>query len=67
MRHRDIVFLGVRQLFLSTHTPLTYRCQDLELRVERGDVSFEANLVVAFTSGTMCDDCAVVLFGIFDG
>ena len=26
VRHGDVVLLGVRQLFLSAHTPLTYWC-----------------------------------------
>ena len=61
------MFLGIGKLFLSAHTPLTYWCQDFEFRVECGDVSFEANLVVAFASGAVCDDRAIVFFGIFDG
>lgn len=62
-----MVLLGVRQLFLSAHTPLTHWCQNLELRVERSDVGLETNLVVAFASGAVCNDGAVVFFGIFDG
>ena len=62
-----MVLLGVGKFFLSAHTPLTYWCQDFEFRIERGDVGFEANLVVTLAGGTVSDDRAIVFFGILDG
>src|SRR5262249_45006515 len=53
--HRDVVFLGVPNLFVARHAPLAHGRDDLELGRQGMDGYVEADLVVAFAGAAVGD------------
>src|SRR5690625_562721 len=61
--YRNTVFVSISNFLFPAHSPFTYRRDDFEFRIQRGDVALKPDLIISLSGTAVRDHLTAILFG----